>query len=85
MIQGMYFPLDLWEAMMEDDSISGPRGGKAVSYETVDRYLNNTEFINLVQDGWVGSTGSGTRLLTEIVRDCLTADHSVVIAEESRL
>ncbi len=85
MIKGMYFPFDLWEAMMEDDSISGPNGGKVVSYETVNRYLNNTEFINLCQDGWIGSKGRGTLLLNEIARGCLTGDHSVVIAEETRL
>ncbi len=61
LIRGMYVPLDLWLEMEERHELEGPKGGMMIDFNTDRRYLNNTEFIALVQGrlGRHSSTGYG--------------------------
>lgn len=80
LVPGMYIPLDYWEILLESDGITGPRGGKAVSYENVGRHLNNTEFVTLVQRGWIGSCGLASSQLERLVNDALSGGRAVELA-----
>jgi hypothetical protein len=55
MIPGMYLPLSYWRLLLSSIETSGRRGGRLFSYDNVKRYINNTLFTDLVQNGWVGS------------------------------
>jgi len=44
----------------------GPSGGK-VHYIKRHRYIDGSTFVKLVQDSWIGSTGSATDLIRKTV------------------
>lgn len=68
LLQGLYFPLDLWNLIIQDPSSLGPRGGLRVGPQTVDRYMTTTMFVDLVKAGWIGSSTTVTDLITLTVR-----------------
>lgn len=65
LIPGMYLPLEFF--MASSETAQGPQGGSAYGYQTVPRHLNNTQFVDLVQDGWIGSSGALTDSLRGFV------------------
>lgn len=80
---GMYLPLALWDAIVKTPQVRGPQGGLAVGYDNVDRYLRNTQFAELVRDGWIGTRTARTRDLTELVVEALDGGRSVTAAAAS--
>lgn len=54
-----------------------------VGYHNVDRYLRNTQFAELVRDGWIGTRTASTRDLTELVVEALDGGRSVTAAAAS--
>lgn len=83
LIRGIYLPLDLWpfiEASQKESSQKGIR----VSYKST-RYLNNTLFSDLAQEGWIGSKPKHTKLLTneicKIIQMTIDAKKSAMIGE----
>jgi len=80
LIPGMYLPLDYWEMLVNSNSVKGPREGIGITYDNVGRYLNNTLFIELVQNGWIGSKGIASTVLVELIRELLGMDRSAIIA-----
>jgi hypothetical protein len=84
LIPGMYVPLPLWDVLFDSGSPQGPRGGARLIYGEA-RHLNNTTFASLVQDGWIGSRGTGSDYLKPIVEDSLSTDRSVVVAESGEV
>lgn len=76
LIKGMYLPIEYFEAI----DARGPRGGEVYGYETVPRHLNNTQFIDLVRDGWIGSAGEVSKDLQALIESLVGAGDSVVLA-----
>lgn len=75
--KGMYMDLDLWDlvtAHLAND------GSGAISFKKDLRYLNNTEFIGLVREGWIGSRGIATETIQDYVMRTLRSRHSVTLA-----
>lgn len=83
LLPGMYLPLELSEFLIDSGAISGPGGGPAFSYETVERRLSNTLFTDLVQAGWVGTRGDVSARLRPIIEFMVENGRSVVLAMES--
>lgn len=46
----------------------GDNGGRRIGYENCLRYLNNTQFIELASDGWIGCDQQGYSLITEVLK-----------------
>jgi hypothetical protein len=80
---GMYLPLALWDAIVKTPQVRGPKGGLALGYHNVDRYLRNTQFAELVRDGWIGTRTASTRELSELVVEALVGGRSVTAAAAS--
>lgn len=82
--KGMYLPLDHYCVLSESPLfLRGERGGGVVTYDTVDRYMDSTQFIHLVAEGWIGSSGIATRSLTETIQSLLARHHSVFLANDT--
>lgn len=81
MVKGMYLPLELWTVLLDDDSTNGPKGGKQLSYNNTERYFNNTQFINLAQNGWIGSKIEDLKNVTDIILASINSDNSLTLAE----
>ena len=79
----MYLPIEYYDLLAESEIVKGPRGGIALSYDNVPRFLNNGLFVLLVRGGWIGSRGASTRRLTEIVLAGLADSHSITVAAAS--
>jgi hypothetical protein len=79
LIHGMYLPREVVERLIDDPSTAGPHGGTRLTYDNVPRYLNNTTFTNLVGDGWIGSSGTGTDLILKLIVDALDGDRVAVV------
>lgn len=83
LIRGMYLAREHFEKLLE--TCRGPRGGVRLSYENVSRYLSNTTFIELVRDGWIGSSGVGTQQVGELIKESLETRHAVLFGVQSDL
>jgi hypothetical protein len=81
MIKGMYIPLDYWSQLIKNDATMGKRGGRFVSYDNVGRYLNNSQFIDLVKEGWIGSGVVQSDLLGKIIDEILESKRSLILAD----
>ncbi len=78
LLRGMYLPLEYFNACAT--SALGARGGVAYGYATVSRHLNNTLFVQLVQDGWIGSAGTVSDELRTFVEARVQDGRSVMLA-----
>jgi hypothetical protein len=58
----------------------GERGAVRFSYRTVPRYLDNTTFAQLVADGWIGSSGTGTSLIKEQIEASRAGQREPILA-----
>jgi len=84
MIPGMYLPLSYWKLLLSSDATLGERGGRKISYGNLDRYINNTLFIELLQSGWIGSQVSDTELITKQIQESIAGNHSLVLANHDK-
>jgi len=82
LLPGYYVPLGLWDLYDGSDIIKGPQDGKRITLSTLKRYLSNTSFIQLVEDGWIGSRGDVTAAIDLLVGR-VERDVDVVVAVSS--
>jgi hypothetical protein len=80
LIKGAYLPIAYWDCLARSGALKGERGGRLLTGKTVDRYLNNTQFIDLVQASWVGSRGATSKQIEQVVRAGLEANESLILA-----
>lgn len=78
MAKGMYIPLSYWKRIERDDTLKGPRGGRSLSYENVGRYISNSLFIDLASGGWIGTSGSRSIFLKDVISDILISKRSLL-------
>jgi hypothetical protein len=71
---GMYLPIDL--ALHITSSVPPQKIG--TKHRT--RHLSNTEFANLVRQGWIGADSKQTKVLENMVDDALDDNRSVTVA-----
>lgn len=80
LLKGMYLPLEYFEALRGSGTVDGGRGGGAFSYENVPRRLSNSQFVDLVQHSWVGSSGEISEQLRSAVEFMVEHGRSVILA-----
>lgn len=81
LVRGMYLPREHFDELLRTHT--GPRGGPLLTYENVPRHFSNTQFIDLVRDGWIGSRGTGTELLRNVIKESIETRHSVVLGVQT--
>jgi hypothetical protein len=82
---GMYIPLDYIKMLEKDKCIEGERGGKAISYDNVGRYLDNTGFKTIIEGGWIGTNQNQSLLIEKMIRDILENGKAAVLAIKKKL
>jgi hypothetical protein len=80
MIPGTYVPLSYWEQFVNSPYARGPRNGIYVGEDNIGRNYSNTLFIDLVRNGWIGSSGVPTSTISTVVQELLATGDSVVLA-----
>jgi hypothetical protein len=83
LVSGMYIPLDQWKLLEKSESIRGSKGGRAVTFQNVERHSTNTEFQLLVSKAWVGTTPAQSIALGRAIRETIESGRSAVIALRS--
>ena len=82
---GMYIPLDYIRVLENDKCIEGERGGKAIRYDNVGRYLDNTGFKTIIEGGWIGTNQNQSLLIERIIKDTLENGKTAVLAIKKKL
>ena len=82
---GMYIPLDYMKLLQSDDSIVGSKGGRAITYNNIGRYMDNTSFKTIIEGGWIGTTCNQSQFLEQIIRDILENGRTAVLAIKKKI
>jgi hypothetical protein len=83
MTPGMYIPLGLWSQFLNSAEVCGSRGARVVTWDNCLRRFNNSEFTNLLRDGWIGSAAGQSAALHDIIEDVLASNRMLVLAATS--
>ncbi|MGW9636483.1 hypothetical protein [Nocardiopsis alba] len=79
LVAGMYFTREHFEIVHEHAEDLGHKTGKRIRQKSIPRYLNGTDFISLLSNGWIGSRGTGTDRLYEQLDVSMAEGRSVVL------
>ncbi|GGQ83122.1 hypothetical protein [Streptomyces asoensis] len=81
LIGGMYLTREHVEWLRGRPGLAtGPKGGELFGYHTVPRYLDNTTFTQLVQDGWIGTRGRASDIIQAQIKASLDGSRALVFA-----
>ncbi|MFE2955084.1 hypothetical protein [Nocardia tengchongensis] len=87
-VDGMYLPLSYVNLLLNDDcTLSGRKHrdgtpGRVLSRENISRHLVDTQFVDLVQHGYVGTRGVSVEKLRALVDKQTRAGRTVVLGIE---
>ncbi|WP_433657974.1 hypothetical protein ACQPW1_39525 [Nocardia sp. CA-128927] len=82
LLPGLYLPLSYVRLALLDERVLGPRGGRYLGYDRVERYITNTLFLDLAKEGWIGSTGTTREDLVAMVNESRRAGHETIVADD---
>lgn len=80
LFNGIYLPLDLWKRVQAAGRLKGPNGGNLVTFENVGRRINNSDFVGLVANSWVGTSIEQSAVLGPLIREVLASGKTVTLA-----
>ena len=82
---GMYIPLEYLKLLQIDESIIGTRGGRAISFDNVGRYFNNSAFKTIIEGGWIGTNHNQSIILEQMIRNILENGRTAVLAIKKKM
>lgn len=82
LVKGMYFPVDLFELLLDDQDVRGPNRTLPIGWHNAGRWLTNTNFLKLMQGGWIGSAGVATTYLQDLVSEVWATGRGAVVVED---
>lgn len=68
LVGGITLGLDHLKSFLTLSQSDGDNGGHRIGYGNCPRYLNNTQFIELAREGWIGCDQQGYSLITEVLK-----------------
>ena len=80
LFKGIYLPIDLWKRAEAAGRFRGIRGGNVLTFQNTGRRINNSEFVTLVTDFWVGTSIEQSALLGPLIREVLQTGKTVTLA-----
>jgi len=82
---GLYLPLDLWERLHHLGRLKGPKGGNLLTHTRAERWLTNSDFIQLVSRSWVGTSPSQSAILKRVIQDVWETERTKMFAIKREL
>ena len=70
--------------LLELKQTQGPRSGRVVKYDSIPRYMSNTDFSGFVSGGWIGTSHLTPGDLSDVIGRLLESSSRVVLAEAKR-
>jgi hypothetical protein len=80
LFKGIYLPLDLWKCIERAGRLKGIKGGNLLTFENIGRRINNTEFVSLVANSWVGTSIEQSSILGPLIREVLASGKTITFA-----
>jgi hypothetical protein len=80
LVKGMYLPLEYWELIIQHPTLVGPKGGNRLGYSNVRRYFDNTEFITIASNGWIGTNINQSSMLEAAIKSTLENGRTAILA-----
>lgn len=82
LVPGMFLSHEYMDFLIGPEGPKGPRGGNIIGYENSPRYLTNTEFVSLVDKGFIGTKFEQSAMLHKFIKSFLEGDNAIVFAIE---
>jgi len=67
LVGGITIGLEHLKSFLSLSASAGDNGGQRIGYENCARYLNNTQFIELAREGWIGCNQQGYSLISDVL------------------
>lgn len=80
LVRGITLGLEHLTHFLTLPDVIGHHGGSRVGYDNCPRYLNNTQFVDLARDGWIGCDQKGYHLITEMLEAGKAGGKSAMLA-----
>ena len=81
---GMYFPLSLFEKMLESEEHRGSRGAPVITRANSPMHLSNGLFVQLLKGGWIGTAGEDTASMDALIESLIADGEGPILAEDLR-
>jgi hypothetical protein len=75
----MYFPVSMFRLLMQADTSLGSGGAVAIGRHNAARYLSNGEFLTLMKQTLIGTSGDATTQSSHLIRKSLNNGKGVVL------
>lgn len=85
LISGMYLTLDYANFLISPNGPKGKQGGRLISYDNAPRYLNNSDFIRLVNQGWIGTNTIQSNKIKDLIKEFYETNRAIIFAREHGL
>ncbi|RLA83537.1 MAG: hypothetical protein DRG78_04040 [Epsilonproteobacteria bacterium] len=82
LIAGMYLTLDYSNYLFGKDGPKGKNGGRLITYDNSPRYLNNSDFIKLLNKGWIGTNNIQSERIKELIKEFYETKRAVIFAHD---
>src|SRR5439155_59566 len=82
LLPGLYLPLSFLRLVLKDPRVQGPRGGTYLGYDRVERHIDNTTFLQLAKEGWIGSSGVDMKVIAAIANGSLSDGSDFILADD---
>ena len=84
--QSFLISLDHLNQILASPEAKGPKGGIRLSYESLDgTYLRETDIINLIRSGYIGTHRTETQSLAAIISEVSRGNRALVLAWQKRI
>jgi hypothetical protein len=83
LIRGMYLPRQYMHFLIGPNGPKGPKGGPLITFDTAPRYLTNSQFSAGINSGWIGTSGTQSRTVKDVVQQYYETGHALLVAYES--
>jgi len=83
LIKGMYITREYLHFLLGPNGPKGPNGGAQITFEGAPRYITNSQFAANVHGGWLGTKGTQSKRIWQIIRRFYEGQNAVMLAYES--
>jgi hypothetical protein len=83
LISGMYLPRQYVHFLLGEKGPKGPLGGTQITFQNAKRYMNNSDFIQSINAGWIGTRGIQSVVVRDLIRQHYETGRAVMVAHET--
>jgi hypothetical protein len=85
LIRGMYITRDYMKFLLGPNGPKGKFGGSLIDFNSARRSLSNSEFVQVVSNGWVGMRKLHVKALKDIIHHYYETGRAILVAYESEV